>query len=142
MYQGRPAMIGTLLDITERRRLEELQHALSITDELTGLHNRRGFFTLAQQQMKVSERSGGALLLFFVDLDDLKHINDTFGHLEGDKALIEVSNVLRDTFRESDIIGRIGGDEFAVLAIETSDLTEEALITRLRDAIDTMIPEK
>ncbi|MBA4417919.1 MAG: hypothetical protein C0392_08420 [Syntrophus sp. (in: bacteria)] len=138
MYQGRAAMIGTLLDITERRKLEELQHALSITDELTGLHNRRGFFALAQQQMKVSERNSGELLLFFVDLDDLKHINDTFGHLEGDKALIDVSNILRDTFRESDIIGRIGGDEFAVLAIETSDLTEETLTTRLRDAINTI----
>ena len=124
-------------DITERKQLEKKLHALSITDELTGLYNRRGFLTFTQQPLKLAERTKREMLLFFADLDRMKWINDTFGHQEGDNALIEVAMILKETFRESDIIGRMGGDEFAVLATEVSKSTPRILKERLRNCIDS-----
>jgi diguanylate cyclase (GGDEF)-like protein len=126
-----------LNDITESKQLEDRLSTMSITDELTGLYNRRGFITFAQQQLKVTERAKKDMLLFFADLNKMKQINDTLGHPEGDKALVEVATILKETFRESDIIGRVGGDEFAILAIDTNDETREVLIKRLRTILDT-----
>jgi diguanylate cyclase (GGDEF)-like protein/PAS domain S-box-containing protein len=116
--QGRPLYyVAHIEDVTERKLLEEKIRTISITDELTGLYNRRGFLTLAEQQMRLALRTGERLALFFVDLDRMKWINDTLGHQEGDAALVNVAQILKDTFRESDIIGRMGGDEFAILAV-------------------------
>jgi two-component system cell cycle response regulator len=126
----------TIRDVTERKRLEEKLQNMSLVDDLTGLSNRRGFFTLAQQQLKIAERTKQRVLLFFADLDNLKQINDTSGHQEGDSALVEVAAVLKETFRKSDIIGRIGGDEFAVLALDTTNETGEVLVDRLQNALD------
>ena len=123
-------------DITERKQLEQKLMTMSITDELTALYNRRGFITLAQQQMKVTERTKKNLLHFFVDLDKMKQINDTLGHHEGDNALVEIATILKEVFRESDIIGRMGGDEFAILSIDTTDETREVLIMRLHNTLD------
>jgi len=113
--------------------MEETLRALALIDELTGLYNRRGFFTLAQQQLKTANRTKSRLALLFADFDGLKQINDTFGHPEGDRALIEVANATRETFRESDIIARIGGDEFVVLAVETDGAPAEILAARLQE---------
>ncbi|OPY77951.1 MAG: putative diguanylate cyclase AdrA [Syntrophorhabdus sp. PtaU1.Bin058] len=124
-------------DITERKRLEQRLSAMSITDELTGLYNRRGFLTLTQQQLKIETRAKQDMLLFFTDLDNMKQINDTLGHKEGDRALIDVAGIFKETFRESDIIGRMGGDEFAVFAINTTDETQKILTTRLQNNLDT-----
>jgi diguanylate cyclase (GGDEF)-like protein/PAS domain S-box-containing protein len=135
-YHGKPVSLAYLRDMTERKHMEEKLHTMSLTDELTGLYNRRGFFTLARQQMKITERTRKDVLLFFADLDKFKHINDTLGHQEGDKALIEAATILKEVFRESDIIGRMGGDEFAVLAINTSNETREVLAKRLHDTLD------
>ena len=77
------------------------------------------------------------MLLAFLDVDNLKWINDTFGHEAGDKVLVDAADVLRRTFRESDIIARVGGDEFAVLAIEMTDLNPDLLPNRLQRTIDT-----
>ncbi|MCX5815143.1 MAG: diguanylate cyclase [Proteobacteria bacterium] len=123
-------------DITELKKLEQQLHTMSLTDELTGLYNRRGFSTLAQQQLKITDRTKKDMLLFFADLDKMKHINDTLGHQEGDKALVEIATILKEVFRESDIIGRIGGDELAVLAIDTTDETREVLTNRLHNYLD------
>ena len=123
-------------EIAKQKQLEERLKAMSFTDELTGLYNRRGFFTLAQQQMKITERTKKDMLLFFADLDKMKQINDTMGHQVGDKALIEIATILKEVFRESDIIGRMGGDEFAILAIDTTDETREVLIMRLHNILD------
>jgi len=129
--------VGTCIDITERKRMEAELFAMSVTDPLTGLYNRRGFIALAEQQLKLARRTKKSLLLFFCDLDDLKTINDTLGHEEGDKALIEVAVIFKESFRDSDIIARIGGDEFALLAIGTDGINPEYLTGRLLDNIKT-----
>lgn len=104
---------------------------LALTDDLTCLFNRRGFFAAATQRLKQAQRDGQSLLLFFCDLDNLKRINDTFGHQEGDLALIRTADALEKSFRGSDILSRLGGDEFVVLASETSRQTQEIILRRL-----------
>ena len=135
-YKGKPAVLGSFVNITEKKQMEEKLHAMSIIDELTQLYNRRGFFTLATQQMKISSRNKKEMLFFFIDLDGLKWINDTFGHQEGDLVLVGAAGILRETFRDADVIGRIGGDELAVLALGTSGMTGVSLAKRLQEHID------
>ncbi|MBI4633800.1 MAG: sensor domain-containing diguanylate cyclase [Deltaproteobacteria bacterium] len=129
---------GVVKDITQRKKMEAEILALSITDQLTGLHNRRGFLSLAEQQLKLANRNKRGLLLFFADVDGLKWINDTLGHEEGDRALVEAAITLRETFRTSDIIARLGGDEFAILSVDITDANSEIFTTRLRDLIDKL----
>ncbi|MBI1977968.1 MAG: response regulator [Candidatus Omnitrophica bacterium] len=115
----------------ERHHMQRGLKSLTLTDEFTGLHNRRGFFTLAEQQFKLARRAKKGLLLVFVDLDGLKQINDAFGHSEGDVALLETTEILKEAFRESDVIARVGGDEFVVLAIDAHPDHAAILLTRL-----------
>jgi diguanylate cyclase (GGDEF)-like protein/PAS domain S-box-containing protein len=136
IYNGKPAELGTLLDVTEKKQMEEQLHAMSMKDELTKLNNRRGFFIISEQQIRIANRIKKEVLCFFIDLDGMKWINDTLGHKEGDEALIMTASILRETFREADIIGRIGGDEFAVLAIGTNEAGVDLLVKRLRKNID------
>ena len=133
--EGQVLMLAVAREMTARKLMEEELRSLSLTDELTGLYNRRGFMTLAGQQLKIANRTSRGMLLIFADLDDLKGINDSLGHPEGDLALIKTANILRKTFRDSDIIARLGGDEFAVLAIETHADDINTLSTRLRKGI-------
>jgi len=123
-------------DITERKEAEEALKTLSLKDDLTGLYNRRGFFTLAEQSLKTAQRMGTEMVLIFGDLDNLKGINDTFGHKEGDRALVDTSKILKKTFRESDIIARIGGDEFVILAMNSVETTAEKLINRFEQVLN------
>ena len=122
----------------ERQRQQLCFKALSITDDLTGLYNRRGFFELGSHQIKIAERAERELLLFYFDLDGFKAINDQFGHAEGDIALKRMSTVLKDSFRSSDILARLGGDEFAVLALEASkqhgQLLQDRVAEKLKNA--------
>jgi diguanylate cyclase (GGDEF)-like protein len=113
---------------------EETLLALSLTNELTGLYNRRRFFVLTEQYLKVAIRAKKRSLLLYIDMDDLKWINDHCGHSDGDQVLIDLGSILKKTFRESDIIARIGGDEFVVL-LESTDENDEMLITRLYENI-------
>lgn len=124
-----------LVEITERKQAEEALKTLSFIDDLTGLYNRRGFFILAEQGLKAAQRMGTEMLLIFGDLDNLKGINDTFGHKEGDQALVDTSQILRETFRESDIIARIGGDEFVILAMNSFGTSAEKLTQRLKKVL-------
>ena len=123
-------------DITEYKILEEKLHVLSLTDELTGIYNRRGFFTLAEQVLKLCKRQKKGVYLLYADIDNLKKINDTFGHKEGDFALIEIADILKKSYRDSDIAARIGGDEFVVIPIGTTGDNIELIISRLQKAIE------
>lgn len=129
-------LVGMSRDITDIKRAEEQLRALSLVDQLTGLYNRRGFATLAEQQWKVAHRSKREMFLFYIDLDNMKGINDILGHGEGDMALVDTATLLKKSFRESDIIARMGGDEFVVLAIEPANETPEGLVSRLQAAVD------
>ena len=119
---------GIARDISGRKKYEEYLKQAVITDDLTGLLNRRGFFTLADQQLKLVTRTKRPMSLLYLDIDGFKNINDELGHREGDRALIDTANILKDTFRESDIVARIGGDEFAVLLTEPSGPDVENVI--------------
>jgi diguanylate cyclase (GGDEF)-like protein len=110
---------------------------LTLKDELTRLYNRRGFLTLGEQHLRLSERLRRRSILLYIDVDDLKWINDNLGHSVGDNALIETSSILKRTFRRSDILARIGGDEFVVLGLETADNNEERLKERLEKKLET-----
>ncbi len=120
----------------ERHRLLMALRGLSLVDDLTGLYNRRGFFTLAEGHIQLARRSNRRFVLVFGDLDGLKQVNDTYGHKEGDVALVMCAQVLRATFRQTDIIARLGGDEFAVLAVETATETEQLIARRLERAFE------
>jgi len=113
-------------------RGKETLRALSLTDELTNLYNRRRFFDLAEQNLKMATLLKKRSLLLYIDMDDLKWINDNCGHNEGDKALIALAGVIKQTFRESDIIARIGGDEFVIL-LESTDENDKTATTRLQE---------
>jgi len=115
----------------ELARSNQILENISLTDDLTGLYNRKGFLALAAHRVKLANRNQEPFSIAFVDLDDLKEINDTFGHLEGDRALRDTANLLRECFRESDILARLGGDEFAIFIAE-ADEGEIALRIRER----------
>jgi len=148
---------GVILDITRERRAEEkLRHALkrlqksnrerlkvirklknsSTTDDLTGLVNRRGFYLMAEQHLALAVRRKTEMYLLFLDMDDLKRINDTFGHHIGDTALVQMADIIRRTFRKSDIMARMGGDEFAVFPIDSSMAGVEVALARFKKNIE------
>jgi diguanylate cyclase (GGDEF)-like protein/PAS domain S-box-containing protein len=104
-------------DINDLKVMEKKLRDLSLTDELTGLYNRRGFFTMVEPLLKLARRHKNPVFLLYADLDNLKEINDVFGHHEGDRAIIDTASVLKATFRETDIVARIGGDEFVVIPV-------------------------
>ncbi len=120
----------------ERHRLLSALRSLSLIDDLTGLYNRRGFTDLGDQYLKLARRTGRGITMVFLDLDRFKTINDSLGHHVGDRALMQVADILRASFRRSDIIARLGGDEFGVLALEASDESSELLVQRLRERIE------
>jgi len=113
--------------------LEKAVHDLSLRDELTQVYNRRGFYMLAEQSLYLAQRSKVPFSVLFIDLDDLKLINDTLGHDAGSSFLYEVALLLKRSFRRSDVIGRVGGDEF-VVAGEASEITILRAVERLKKA--------
>ena len=123
-------------DISVQKRAEEDLRALLLVDELTGLPNRRAFITLSEQALKLATRMYRDVLMIFIDLDDLKSINDTWGHLAGDRALIDAARVLKESFRDADIVARLGGDEFVALLIVDSDQTAELISDRIKTRVD------
>jgi two-component system cell cycle response regulator len=125
--------IATLEKLSmEHKSTEDALRSLAFIDELTGLYNRRGFLSTVENQFKIFKRNKTNAIVLFADVDFLKHINDNFGHQEGDRAIIDTASILRQTFRESDIIGRLGGDEFAVLAQVGSVSSTKKLMARLK----------
>ncbi len=124
-------IIVTASDVTQRRALEDELRAMSLRDDMTGLYNRRGFALLAEQRLKDSRRSESTLAIVYADVDHLKSINDAYGHSAGDIAIVTCAQALEVTFRESDIVARIGGDEFVVLA--EADARKLDLVSRRLD---------
>jgi len=123
-----------ILALTRRsRQLENAARELSLLDELTRLYNRRGFMALGEQALRNATRRGEPFSVLFLDVDDLKRVNDEFGHDVGSELLRRVARLLRDTFRESDILGRLGGDEFVVAANANADQMAR-VIERLEQA--------
>lgn len=108
---------------------------IAILDELTMISNRRGFETLSKHALSLCKRMESPATLLFIDLDKFKPINDTYGHAEGDYALQVFSNILRDVFRDSDVIGRMGGDEFAVLLTRSSAADCESIVQHLKQSL-------
>jgi len=133
-HEDAPAeVLGIARDVTAQKRQESALRTLTLIDELTGLYNRRGFMMLAERHLALAVRKKRSIFLLFCDVDDLKAINDTFGHREGDRALIDAGDILRRTFRSADIIARLGGDEFTVFPLEAADTSGELLTERLEE---------
>ncbi len=107
--------------VSELEKANEHLRNISLTDGLTGLNNRRGFMILATGLLKFARRMGYSLCLLYIDLDSLKAINDKFGHIGGDTAIISFARILTSTFRDSDVLGRLGGDEFVVLLVDATE---------------------
>ncbi|MGV1101044.1 sensor domain-containing diguanylate cyclase [Thiovibrio sp. JS02] len=131
------AVANLIAGIIERKQLEDKLRDISISDELTGLFNRRGFRTLAQQELDLAQRQQTRMAVFYIDLDGLKQINDRFGHNAGDQAIKDTAEILKETFRAADVIARIGGDEFAVFGsfspeTGSSDALRQRLAERIR----------
>ncbi|MGI6252213.1 MAG: diguanylate cyclase [Aminivibrio sp.] len=135
-WDGKHVRFATIRDITEMARLRDLLKAESVTDYLTGLYNRRGFFSLAENSLELAARMGFHATCLYFDLDGFKIVNDTMGHEEGDKVLKEAAGVLRQTFRASDIKGRVGGDEFAVLMLQDGKGDMTNICVRLENEIN------
>lgn len=127
-------VIGTrayIWDISERKGAEQDLRTLSMVDELTGLYNRRGLYAFTEQQIKIADRIRKGFLLIFADLDNMKWINDNMGHKEGDQALKDAADVLKESCRKSDIVARMGGDEFAVIAVDALKNSESIVVGRI-----------
>jgi diguanylate cyclase (GGDEF)-like protein len=117
MLASLAAMLSFLLLLFLAWRINNMEikiHDLSLRDELTGLYNLRGFHLLAEQSLRLAYRNQLPFSVLFIDLDNLKQINDSLGHGTGSAFLAETGDILRGAFRETDVLGRIGGDEFAV----------------------------
>ena len=139
---GQKFLVGVIRDITRTKRIEKkLQKVteelkeLAVTDEMTGLANRRQFYNIAEHVLSKAKRNKKGILVLFADMDKLKHINDKYGHLEGDSSIVEIASILKDTLRESDVIARMGGDEFVILLSDVTSTCGEKAIERLNKAM-------
>lgn len=135
-YHDRAATIVLARDVTQQLRVERDLRSLALIDELTGLHNRRGFLLFAEQELARARRYGREAALVFADLDGLKRINDAHGHAAGDLALKAMANALRGVLRESDVVARWSGDEFVALLLESSASSAPQFAERLRIALE------
>jgi diguanylate cyclase (GGDEF)-like protein len=134
-------LIGIGTDITELRAIEQELTRQAKMDSLTGLANRRHFIELAQQELVRARRFETLLSALMLDLDEFKGINDTYGHQAGDDVLRKVGDTCRKTLREIDIVGRVGGEEFAILLPESDSKQATEVAERLRQEIaNAVIP--
>ena len=141
--QGKWHSVGSIRDITSRKEMEKKLRESSMTDELTGLFNRRGFLELSSQQFRLSNRKKSGLYLLLLEVDNLRAINEKYGHKTGDQILQDTAKLLKSTFRESDIISRIGGNEFSVLLVTTQEpATEKILNSHIEDNLKAYHKQK
>ena len=132
---GKSGIFVMYRDISARKQLEADLHRLSTTDELTGLRNRRAFYDLAGEELERARRAGHPVVVLYIDLDRLKEINDTHGHVAGDSIIVEAARILRESARPGDIVGRLGGDEFAIFSVAQSAEAAMILPHRIRTAL-------
>ena len=135
VYHDQPAVVVLARDISGQLRYERDLHALALVDELTGLHNRRGFTLFADQEIARARRNGRLPTLVFADLDDLKGINDVHGHASGDAAIRLVAIAFKSILRETDIVARWSGDEFVALLSDGAPMAADLIGERLAAAI-------
>lgn len=132
----RDMLMRAIRHAIERQKTQGVLRNLALVDDLTGLYNRRGFLALAEHQLRLARRGQKAFALVFSDLDGLKSINDTFGHHEGSRAIQEAAEIFRQSFRASDVLSRVGGDEFCALMLDATaraaDLVKARLLVGLR----------
>ena len=138
---GRP-LARSLRYAIERQRLQHRLSEISLVDDLTGLYNRRGFFQMAAQALKVAVRNKHWVVVMYADLDGLKEVNDTEGHIGGDAYIQAAADFLKSVFRDVDIKARIGGDEFAVLAFVSSETSARAIRKRVDCELDAFSRQK
>lgn len=137
-HQAAPTADGlavTVRDISTRKRDELRLRKACLTDDLTRLYNRRGFMALAEQHLRIARRQGTDAVVMYIDMDDFKQLNDCHGHATGDRALVAVSRLLQNTVRDCDVIARMGGDEFTILAIDADAMGARAIQKRLDEQL-------
>ena len=133
------SLIGIDRDINARKLLEEELRLQATTDGLTGIFNRRHFLMRADEELQRMRRYGGSCALLMVDIDHFKEVNDNFGHDSGDVVLKLVANLCREAMRATDILGRVGGEEFAILLLEASVQEAVLVANRLRQSIQDTV---
>ena len=137
-HQAAPTADGlavTVRDVSSRKRDELRMRKACLTDDLTRLYNRRGFMTLAEQHLRIARRQGKDAVVMYVDMDDFKQLNDSHGHAAGDRALVAVSRLLQNTVRDCDVVARMGGDEFTILALDADGMGARAIQKRLDERL-------
>jgi len=137
-HQAVPTADGiavTIRDISARKREEVQLRRATMTDELTQLYNRRGFMTLADQQLRLARRQHKDAVLLYVDMDEFKALNDHHGHAEGDRALAAVGRLLRRAVRDCDVVARMGGDEFTIMALDADRAAARSIQRRIEERV-------
>jgi diguanylate cyclase (GGDEF)-like protein len=132
-----PSLVRAMQNAVVRHRMQQDTNGASWKDALTGLHNRRGFLALGEQLLRFSDNAKCKLALIYADVDGLEKINQGFGREEGDAALKGVAVALRETFRESDLVARVGGDEFASMCLRFSPRPKGDFKARFEQAVQT-----
>ena len=135
---GEMLRVTDIRDVTDIVRLRSELEELSRTDDLTGLYNRRGFVWMAERYLRLADRSRCGVLVLFLDVDSLKQINDEHGHAAGDDALLRVATAICATMRSTDVLARVGGDEFAVASLNVSAGEVGAIRARVADALHVL----
>ena len=120
----------------ERHDILEALYKTTIVDELTELYNRRGFYTMGNEQIGLAKRHNEEMFIFYIDLDGMKEINDTLGHVYGDRALIGTAGIMQRSFRNTDILARVGGDEFVAMAVRAKTEFVPVIKKRIEDFVD------
>ncbi len=137
-FNDRSSLIVSMVDISDRKEMEERLLTQVVTDELTGLWNRRHFFSVGESTTARARRYGEEFSVLMIDADDFKGINDEFGHAAGDEVLRRIARALGESFRESDVVARLGGEEFGIILPHTPLVGALALAERFRALVAAM----